>query len=119
MGPSCPICAGALEIIEVAPCFDCGHSPGELVELARNEHEYHVLEIWGHEIVLCDFCDADFGSYFPDYWGLPSGPLPDYPLALRRKVIDPEIDRDWFCSACRHRLAFLLFRSAAIVHNVA
>jgi len=117
MATSCPLCAGSLELIEVAPCFDCGHSPDELGELARAEHEYHVFEIWGHEIVLCDFCDADFGSYYPEYWGLPAGPLPDYPLTLLRKVDNPEIGRDGYCPSCKHRLAFLLFRVSAKAHN--
>lgn len=119
MGTSCPICAGSLEMIDIAPCFDCGHSPSELGELVRGEHEYHVFEIWGHEIVLCDFCDADFGSYYPEYWGLPRGPFPDYLLALVRKVGNPEVGRDWFCPACKHRLAFLRFRSLAMAHNAA
>jgi hypothetical protein len=116
---SCPMCSSQLEAIEVAPCFDCGHVAAELEECANGEHEYHVFSIWGQEIVLCDFCDADFGSYFPDFWGLPAGPLPDYPLELVRPVDRPEISKDQYCAACKHRLAFLLFRRRAIDHNAA
>ncbi len=116
---NCPICLAQLQEIEVAPCFDCGHIHRELDECIRGEHEYHVFEIWGQEIVLCDFCDADFGSYSPDYWGLPEGPLPDYPLHLVRKVESPSIGRDLYCANCNHRLDFLLFRSRAVAHNAA
>jgi hypothetical protein len=105
----CPICAELLQQIDVAPCFDCGHSPEELGECIRGEHTYHEFEIWGSRIVLCDFCDADFGSYYPDYWGLPAGPLPDYPLVQVREIERPAIQRDLFCTSCRHRLAFLSF----------
>lgn len=113
----CPLCAGPLTLIEVAPCFDCGHVPRELDECRRGEHEYHVFELWGRELVLCDFCDADFGSYFPDYWGLPEGPLPDYPLQLIRRVEHPDIAQDMYCAACRKRQAFLLFRHHALARN--
>ncbi|AMU96973.1 hypothetical protein TP47_03775 [Xanthomonas citri pv. aurantifolii] len=116
---SCPICSLQLQEIDVAPCFDCGHVPGELDECIHGEHEYHAFEIWGQEIVLCDFCDADFGSYFPDYWGLPAGPLPDYPLHLVRKAERPGIGRDLYCANCNHRLEFLLFRSRVVAQNAA
>jgi len=53
----------------VAPCFDCGHEESELGELAAGEHEYHRYRIFDREIVLCDFCDADFGSYYPSFVG--------------------------------------------------
>jgi len=109
--PLCPICASSLEERAVAPCFDCGHSPSELEEFERGEHEYHVFSIWGHELVLCDFFDADFGSYHPDYFGLPAGPHPDYPLQLIQKVEQPSLAKDFYCPNCKHRLAFLIFLS--------
>ena len=116
---NCPICSLPLEAIDVAPCFDCGHAPHELGECTRGEHEYHVFELWETEIVLCDFCDADFGSYHPDYWGLPEGPLPEYPLQLVRKVDSPCIAKDFYCACCKHRLAFLMFRSHSLSRNAA
>lgn len=114
---NCPICSTQLQPIEVAPCFDCGHAPRELDECIRGEHEYQLFELWGREIVLCDFCDADFGSYYPNYWGLPKGPLPGYPLRLLRKLENAGIGQDLYCPSCDHRLAFLLFRSYAMAHN--
>jgi hypothetical protein len=115
----CPICSSQLESQAVAPCFDCGHSPSELGECERGEHEYHIFSIWGQEIALCDFCDADFGSYFPDYFSLPPGPLPDYPLELLHKIETPINTHDFYCPKCMHRLAFLNFLSKVRVHNAA
>ncbi|MFC0682595.1 hypothetical protein ACFFGH_32605 [Lysobacter korlensis] len=116
---NCPICSSALTPIQVAPCFDCGHAQRELEDWAHGKHEYRVYRIWGQDIVLCDFCDADFGSYFPDYWGLPEGPLPDYPLDLVSIVENPQLSQDGYCNQCQHRLAFLRFRQQAIDHNSA
>lgn len=113
----CPICSTQLQAIDVAPCYDCGHLPGELDECPRGEHEYGIFELRGQEITLCDFCDADFGSYHPEYWGLPAGPLPDYPLHLIRKLDRPVIGQDLYCAHCNHRLAFLLFRAHAVARN--
>ncbi|MBB4132960.1 MULTISPECIES: hypothetical protein [unclassified Xanthomonas] len=116
---NCPFCSSTLEAIDVAPCFDCGHATQELEHFSRKEHEYNVFELWDREIVLCDFCDADFGSYYPDYWGLPDGPLPIYPLTLLREVDNPSITQDFYCATCKHRLDFLMFRLHAMAHNAA
>ncbi len=106
-----------MQPIDVAPCFDCGHAQQEIEHLSQGEHDYHVFEIWGCEIVLCDFCDADFGSYLPRYWGLPEGPLPDYPLRLIRKLQSPKVSQDAYCASCKHRLAFLSFRQQALARH--
>ena len=113
----CPVCESALESRAVAPCLDCGHELSELDELRRGEHEYHVYELWDEQLVLCDFCDADFGSYYPEYWGLPQGPLPDYPLKQVRKLEHPSIEADWYCATCKHRLAFLTLLKRARAKN--
>ncbi|QTF08962.1 hypothetical protein HC231_14370 [Brenneria izadpanahii] len=113
----CPICAGELRPIPVAPCFDCGHVRGELKECKRGEHEYNVWQLWGQELVLCDFCDADFDSYTPVYWGLADKQNGSYPLQWIRKVERPRISEDLYCPNCKHRLAFLLFRQQALRFN--
>ena len=69
----CPICYTALETREVAPCYDCGHDPEELVHLAEGRHTYDEIETLGARAVLCDFCQSDFSSYDPTYFGLPGG----------------------------------------------
>jgi hypothetical protein len=72
-------------------------------------------------VVLCDFCDADFGSYYPDYLGLPGnvpGDYPDgYPLELVEKVEPKCQDVDSYCPVCKHRLMFLQFLRAVRAHD--
>ena len=102
-----------------APCYDCGHSESEIGEFERGEHEYNVFDLWGHELVLCDFCDADFGSYFPEHWGLPPGPLPEYPLNHLHLLALPTLTTDACCPTCNHRLAFLKVLAAARAKNAA
>lgn len=117
---NCPICHGPLEQRQVAPCFDCGHDPSELEELLRGEHQYRWYLSFGQRIVLCDFCDADIGSYLPEYFGLPAGPCGgEYLLESLEPVADPRPAVDACCPACQHRLAFLLFLQAARESNAA
>lgn len=98
-----------MERIDAAPCFDCGHSPSELEHFAQGQHKYHTFNVFGQDIDLCNFCDADFGSYDPDYFGL-AGEFPrDYDLKLVRRIFDPKVQPDFYCHSCRHRLAFLKF----------
>lgn len=105
---------------KVAPCFVCGHAASELDDFERGVHEYKVFELWGQEIVLCDFCcDADFGSYFPEYWGLPPGTNSEYPLNLMGPLQEPKIAWDAYCPNCDHRLAFLKVLAAARRINAA
>lgn len=115
---NCPICDGSMEDIQVAPCFDCGHAPSELEDLRNGAHRYFRYRIWDEEIVLCDYCDADMGSYFPDYFGLPEGPvLMQVPLECIAEVESPQAIQEPWCSTCKHRHAFLQFLAAARVHN--
>src|SRR5688572_17248489 len=68
----CPICFTTLEACEVAPCMDCGHVPQELEHLREGQHTYAEYRIFGPlSLVLCDFCQVDFDSYDPAYFGLP------------------------------------------------
>lgn len=95
----------------VAPCFDCGHAEAELRELAAGEHEYNRFRIFGQEIVLCDFCDVDFGSYYPSWFGL-AGRSPgavNYDLEFVAGVPNPQPATDLVCDNCKHRLAYLKF----------
>ena len=110
---NCPLCSKPLEKREVAPCHECGGDPQELDELARGEHEYHRYEVFDQSLVLCDFCDSDFASYFPETFGLPAGPCQEYPLERISRIEDPKPDVDEYCPSCQHRLAFLLFLQAA------
>lgn len=112
----CPICQTALETRQIAPCWDCGHRPGELAECAAGEHLYHEFRAFGGlPIVLCDFCDADFGSYYDSYFGGSGAGLVGEVLELVSEVAPPvEPRHDHYCPKCEHRLDFLLFQEAAI-----
>jgi hypothetical protein len=78
----CPICFTALVTREVAPCYDCGHDPDELRQLA---------------------------SYDPTYFGRPLGAPVGRDMQLVRAIRDPRPTIDKFCPACERRLAFLRF----------
>ena len=88
----------------------------ELEDLAKGEHTYAEYRVWGLSIVLCDFCDADFGSYFPSYFGCKTEDrtrLGDFEFV--REVAPPKaVCYDKYCSECQHRLAFIEFREAAM-----
>jgi hypothetical protein len=110
----CPICYSALEPRPVAPCYDCGHVESELAELVQRVHVYHEYRAFGHTLILCDFCDADFGSYHSSYFG-PSGGVGTVGQVLDLvKTVDPTPYPivDGFCESCGHRLAFLQFLAA-------
>ncbi|NLC23014.1 MAG: hypothetical protein GX776_00855 [Oxalobacter sp.] len=68
----CPLCHHELDIRDVTPCDVCGANPEELSHLAAGRHTYSEYEIFPElTLVLCDFCDVDFGSYDPVWFGLP------------------------------------------------
>lgn len=107
---NCPICAGELDEREVAPCFDCGDDPKELDDLAARRHSYSEVLAFGIPIILCNFCQADFSSYDPQYFNRPRGTK----LGLRefgfiREIRDPVAVKDRVCPTCGRRLAFLRF----------
>lgn len=106
----CPICYEALEVRDVAPCFDCGWDPLELDHLEERKHTYTEVLAFRVPIVLCDFCLVDFSSYDPAFFNRP----PRTKLGLGefvevRALANPSRANDKFCPACRRRLAFLRF----------
>jgi hypothetical protein len=117
----CPVCDSQLEVRDVAPCWDCGALPEELDEFKRGEHEYSEWEVFpGLTAVLCDFCDADFGSYDPTYFGLPKGSeIGMDEMRPLRKLEGLSITEDGYCPKCRQRLAFLNLISKAREQNKA
>ena len=119
--PNCPICFTTLEDRNVAPCWDCGHQEREIEDLVNEEHTFAEYRIFGdHQIVLCSFCDVDFGSHYLSYFGFPeTGKLVgasslEYIRDLPKPWL-PQIDK--FCPACEHRLKFLSFRAAILSAN--
>ena len=109
----CPICYGLLETREVAPCYDCGHDPKELEHLSEGRHTYAVMNVFGVDIVLCSFCQVDFSSYRPTYFGRASRAHFGRELAFVRDELNPRPTKDRYCPECGHRLAFLRFLAKA------
>jgi hypothetical protein len=113
----CPFCFTEMKTIPVAPCWDCGH---ELKELLDGEHTYAEFKAFEKEpIVLCDFCDVDFGSYHPEYFGFKSTERLNIinALELVKGIIEPISGVDLYCSECQHRLKFIKFRMAILDMN--
>jgi len=58
--------------------------------------------------VLCDFCEVDFASYDPTFFGRSRGTRLESPQHLSA-ISQVQITKDKFCPNCRMRLAFLRF----------
>jgi len=65
---NCPVCYSELVVKQLTPCMDCGGDDFEMDHYL--EHDYNEYEIYsGQRLVLCNFCDVDFGSYRGNYFG--------------------------------------------------
>ena len=104
-----------VEAREVAPCMDCGHDPQELQHFAEGRHTYAEYRVFNSlSLVLCSFCQVDFGSYDPTYFGLPASARISFEhMSFVRGVVPPPHTFDKVCPECHHRLSFLQFVSAA------
>ena len=109
----CPICYSALEVRDVAPCYDCGHGPEELEHFAEKKHTYAEMCVLGIDIILCYFCQVDFSSYNPTYFGRARRIHLGGELTFVRDVLNPSPGKDKYCPSCGRRLAFLRFLAAA------
>lgn len=111
----CPLCFAPLETREVAPCMDCGHDPLELQHFAEGRHTYAEYRIFGPlSLVLCNFCQVDFGSYDPTCFGLPASARIGFErMSFIRHVDPPQRTFDKVCLECHRRLSFLQFVAAA------
>lgn len=107
----CPLCHAELEVRNVAPCEECGGLPEELEHFREGKHTFTEYEVFPPlKLVLCNFCDVDFGSRDPKFFGLPPGAR----IGLKymracRSVETKTLALDKFCPECGLRLAFLRF----------
>jgi hypothetical protein len=87
----------------------------ELENFRAGKHTYAEYEVFpGLPLVLCNFCQVDFTSADPQYFGLP--PRTKIGLGSMRFVRDvhaSQSDQDKYCGQCGHRLRFLRFVSEA------
>jgi hypothetical protein len=111
----CPICFAELESRELAPCDDCGGDPEELIHFREGSHRYAVFAVFpGLELTLCDFCFVDFGSYNPEFFGLPKQSRIGFEkLNFVRCVDQPAVQQGKVCTQCGLRLTFARFVALA------
>src|SRR4028119_1295081 len=104
---NCPLCFAKMIVTDSSPCMECGADDFERDHY--QSHDYTEYETYfGQRLILCDFCDVDFGSYDPTYFGFPK----DRRLGLEewnfiRDISDKELRPDKYCPECKHRLPFL------------
>ena len=114
----CPFCQTLLETIDVAPCWDCGWQKDELRQSLNGEHTFSEFKIFGElSAVLCNFCDVDFGSYDPKFFGLQSKATIGFEKMQFVRSVDAVIRKDKFCPECKTRLAFIRFVQKARTLN--
>lgn len=113
----CPVCHSQLEFKEVTPCDECGADDFELDHF--KEHKYHEYVLYhGLRLVLCDFCDVDFGSYNPTYFGFQKGERISYKdFQIVREITDIKMTKGKFCPKCSYNLPFLKFVNECRVKN--
>ncbi len=107
----CPLCYSALEVRDVAPCMECGNLPEEIEHALAGRHTYAEMRIFGDlTLVLCDFCQVDFGSFNPEAFGLPRGARIGFEkMQFLRSVEGVRIGKDKVYPSCNYRLPFLKF----------
>lgn len=108
----CPECGEELEVVEAAPCDDCGWDKTEIDHFRAKKHTYALFDVYGSRLRLCDFCEADFSSYDPAYWGLSSRAQVGCGSVGFRKLEelsakDLSIGKTKFCPSCRSTLKLL------------
>jgi hypothetical protein len=100
---------------ECAPCDNCGWKmPEEKEDLLNHRHTYTTYEIYqGLRLTLCNFCDVDFSSYKPEYFGFTNNRqlgLTDFTFV--KQLNNPIMVIDQFCTHCYARATFLHFLAA-------
>jgi hypothetical protein len=105
----CPICYSKLEVKEVAPCEECGHLDEEIKHF--KSHKYSEMRIFGNlSLILCNFCQVDFGSFNPEFFGLSrKSKIGFEKMQFVNSVENVSIVLDKFCPECHHRIQFLKF----------
>lgn len=115
----CPFCGSEFEIREVTPCIECGAGEERVQILKKDiaegfEHDsiqYNLYRIFDElEIVLCDPCALDLGSYDPEYFGLSKYENIGFgKLQFLKKIDNPYLSKDKYCPECKQRLAYIKF----------
>lgn len=106
---NCPICYTELVTQKVTPCMNCGRYESKLNQ--NKNRQYREYELYFQQrLILCNFCDVDFSSYDPTYFGFKKDKklgLGDFNFV--KEMLDKSLKKDKYCPACKHRLPFLKF----------
>jgi hypothetical protein len=106
----CPVCYAQLAVREVTPCWVCGGEPVEVESARSGEHHYALLRIGERQVLLCSFCQEDFGSDEPTWWRADMRAQPGCEKLEYLHAVDQQSTvRDKFCDQCGKRLAYLKF----------
>jgi hypothetical protein len=91
--------------------MECGNLPEEIEHALDGKHTYAEMQIFGDlTLMLCDFCQIDFGSFNPETFGLLKDARIGYQkMQLLRSIEDVCIGKDKVCPSCKYRLPFLRF----------
>ena len=115
MATHCPICYTELVIKNCTPCMDCGGNEKELDHYKEYTYtEYQIID--NLHLTLCNFCDVDFGSYHPTYFGL-NKQLGYQHFNFVKTIADKNLRLDKYCPECQHCLSFLNFVVACRAKN--
>lgn len=88
---------------EVTPCYSCGGNPRE----KEDKHDFYKCKIKDIDVILCDFCYADFPGHTPSYFGLKYNSELDDILKLESKTnLDNNGGTDLVCPKCNMRLVW-------------
>lgn len=118
----CPICYEKLQVIDVAPCDECGWNETEIEHFQEKKHIYARFEVYGSELILCNFCEFDFSSYHPGFWGFQNKDRIGCGSKGFRKIEEIpreklNIGKDKFCPSCKARLTYLKALAKARENN--
>jgi hypothetical protein len=106
----CPICYTELVVEDVTPCMECGNLAQEIEHTLAGKHTFAEMRIFDDlSLILCDFCQVDFGSFDPEYFGLEKGTNIGFHKMQFVRTVQPTIAKDKICPACDRRLSFLKF----------
>jgi hypothetical protein len=107
----CPLCFTKLQVRDVAPCAECGHLPEEIAHALAGKHKYAEMRICNAlTVILCDYCQVDFGSHDADFLGLSGKKRIGFgEMVFVRAIENIHIGKDKYCHQCGYRLAFLDF----------
>lgn len=101
---------------ELTPCMDCGWDEFELDHFETHRYNEHEIA-FGAKLVLCDYCETDFGSYQKSFFGFKDRQLDMMDFKFVREVHDKSLRKGYFCPTCNMTAPFLEFVALCRMKN--